>query len=77
TWCCFGFVFSFVKHSRTLLTLFYAIGHSQTGYLKETDFINRMLIGIINMAAFPEPLSSSNVEFTPVDYVTKAIIYLR
>lgn len=61
----------------SILIFSWFAGHSQSGYLKETDFINRMLIGIINMAAYPEPLSSSLAEFTPVDYVTKAIIYLR
>jgi len=29
------------------------------------------------MAAYPAMLESSKIEFTPVDYVTKAIVYLR
>lgn len=49
-------------------------GHSQTGVAQTNDVISRMIRGIIELEAAPN--LDRWVNLTPVDYVSKAIVYL-
>ncbi|HEV7683494.1 MAG TPA: amino acid adenylation domain-containing protein [Pyrinomonadaceae bacterium] len=49
-------------------------GHSQTGISNPGDFICRMVQGCIGLGSVPDV--NTNVEMAPVDYVSRAIIYL-
>ncbi len=49
-------------------------GHSETGVSNTEDFICLMLKGCVQMKAFPE--IDYWLDMSPVDYVTKAIVYL-
>jgi thioester reductase-like protein len=65
-------------HDRGIPTCIYRVGmitsHSQTGVGKSDDLVGRMIKGFIQMGGAPAielPLS-----FTPVDYVSQAIVQL-
>jgi len=49
-----------------------------TGILNPSDFINRMITGIILLGCYPDTVKSGlcTCEYTPVDYVSKAIVHL-
>lgn len=49
-------------------------GHSQTGVGNTDDFINLMAKGCIQMGCFPDV--DYMMDMSPVDYVSKAIVYL-
>ncbi|MGL4881712.1 MAG: SDR family oxidoreductase, partial [Waterburya sp.] len=49
-------------------------GHSQTGIFNDDDLICLMLKGCIQMGSFPD--LDYLLDMSPVDYVSKAIIYL-
>ena len=49
-------------------------GHSQTGVSNPNDFINLMLKGCLQMGIFPD--LDYMLDISPVDYVSKAIVYL-
>ncbi len=49
-------------------------GHSKTGVSNTEDFICLMLKGCVSMKAFPD--IDYWLDMSPVDYVTKAIVYL-
>lgn len=49
-------------------------GDSQTGVCNTDDFINLMVKGCIEMGAFPDV--EYMMDMSPVDYVSKAIVYL-
>jgi thioester reductase-like protein len=49
-------------------------GHSQTGVGNTSDFINLMAKGCIQMGCFPDV--DYMMDMSPVDYVSKAIVYL-
>lgn len=49
-------------------------GHSKTGVSNTEDFICLMLKGCVSMKAFPD--IDYLLDMSPVDYVTKAIVYL-
>jgi thioester reductase-like protein len=49
-------------------------GDSQTGVCNGDDFINLMIKGCIQMGAFPDV--DYKMDFSPVDYVSKAIVHL-
>lgn len=49
-------------------------GHSQTGVCNTDDFINLMVKGCLQMGCFPDV--DYMMDMSPVDYVTKAIVYL-
>lgn len=50
------------------------VGHSQTGVWKSGDFLTRFLQGCLYMARMPD--LNDNWRMTPVDYVSRAIVYL-
>lgn len=49
-------------------------GHSQTGVCNTDDFICLMIKGCIQMGCFPDV--EYMIDMSPVDYVSKAIVYL-
>lgn len=49
-------------------------GHSQTGAWYTSDFLCRMIKGIIQMGIAPD--LDTTLDISPVDYVSKAIFYL-
>ena len=49
-------------------------GHSQTGACSTNDFLSRMIKGCIQIGSVPEV--ETMIHLTPVDYVSKAIVYL-
>eukprot|EP01126_Amoeba_proteus_P008475 TRINITY_DN13135_c0_g1_i1.p1 TRINITY_DN13135_c0_g1~~TRINITY_DN13135_c0_g1_i1.p1 ORF type:complete len:402 (-),score=65.03 TRINITY_DN13135_c0_g1_i1:42-1247(-) len=49
-------------------------GSSITGVLNPSDFINRFFVGLIQLGSYPTDMLWSEVEYTPVDYVSKAIV---
>ena len=49
-------------------------GHSKTGVCNKDDRLYRMIVGFIQMGCVPN--SNTVVDMTPVDYITKALIYL-
>lgn len=49
-------------------------GHSQTGAFNPNDLLSRLLVGCLNLGSFPEGERLEGL--APVDYVSKAIVYL-
>lgn len=49
-------------------------GDSQTGVCNTHDFINLMIKGCLQMGYFPDV--DYNLDMSPVDYVSKAVVYL-
>ncbi|MBD2385758.1 non-ribosomal peptide synthetase family protein [Cylindrospermum sp. FACHB-282] len=49
-------------------------GHSQTGVFNPNDFLYRLIIGCIQLGSLPDREMKDNI--VPVDYVSKAIVYL-
>jgi thioester reductase-like protein len=50
-------------------------GHSQNGQFNSNDFLYRLLIGTVQLGAYPHD-RSFNLRVLPIDYVTKAIVTL-
>ena len=48
------------------------LGHSKTGVSNLVDFDNRLYRGLILTKS--APISNSNMEMSPVDWVSKAIV---
>jgi amino acid adenylation domain-containing protein/thioester reductase-like protein len=65
-------------HDRGIPTCIYRIGmitsHSQTGVGKSDDLVGRMIKGFIQMGG--APAIDLSLSFTPVDYVSQAIVQL-
>ena len=49
-------------------------GHSQTGVFNQNDFLYKLILGCIQLETAPEEDIKENI--VPVDYVSKAIVYL-
>jgi amino acid adenylation domain-containing protein/thioester reductase-like protein len=49
-------------------------GHSKTGVFNANDFLHRLIIGCIQLGSAPAQKTSFNI--APVDYVSRAIVYL-
>ncbi|MBH8561812.1 amino acid adenylation domain-containing protein [Nostoc sp. CENA67] len=49
-------------------------GHSQTGVYNSNDFLYKLIIGCIQLGSAPDTDIRDNI--VPVDYVSKAIVYL-
>lgn len=50
------------------------VGDSRTGISNEDDFVARMIVGSIQAGYAPDV--RANMDMTPVDYISKAMIYL-
>ena len=49
-------------------------GHSQTGVFNQDDFLYRLIIGCVQLGSIPN--EAMMLDIIPVDYASKAIIYL-
>ncbi len=49
-------------------------GHSQTGVFNSNDFLYKLIIGCVQLGSVPDVDIIENI--VPVDYVSKAIVYL-
>ncbi|KAJ5474747.1 hypothetical protein N7475_004313 [Penicillium sp. IBT 31633x] len=52
----------------------FIIGHSKTGASNPNDFLTRLLVGCIQLGAWPN--LTQCLEYTPVDYVVSAMIHI-
>jgi L-aminoadipate-semialdehyde dehydrogenase len=53
----------------------YVTGHSQTGVWNPDDYLCRMIKGCIQLGMYPD-LPHSKLDMSPVDFVSRAIVYL-
>ncbi|MGG6293704.1 amino acid adenylation domain-containing protein [Leptolyngbya sp. AN02str] len=51
-------------------------GDSQTGQCNLDDFMSHLIKGCIQLGSVPEPENNSWIDMTPIDYVSRAIVYL-
>jgi len=51
-------------------------GHSKTGALNETDFIVRLIRGVVQLKAAPIVQVDRILDMSPVDYVSRAIVHI-
>jgi len=51
-------------------------GHSKTGVSNKSDFINRLLCGMVQTGHYPQGSEDSLINMAPVDYVASALVEL-
>src|SRR5262249_4656278 len=53
----------------------FIMGHTRTGIANLNDFMSRVIKGCVELGQFPD-LPDQSKEFVPVDYVSRAIVFL-